>query len=81
MPQGILNPSDSTQDRSGYISIMQRPGMNVQNDGGVGKGPECKEQRHNERHKRLEALRVKLPTGSLNVYNSWSGMRGIRLGS
>jgi len=46
--------------------------MNVQNDRGVGKGPECKEQRHNERHKRLEALRVKLPTGSLNVYNSWS---------
>ena len=81
MAHGILNPSDSAQDRSGHISVMQRPGMNVQNDRGAGKSPECKEQRRNERHKRLEALRVELPTGSLTVYNSWSGMRGIRLGS
>ena len=55
--------------------------MNVQNDRGADKGPECKDQRRNERHKRLEALRVELPTGSLNVHNSWSGMRGIRLRS
>ena len=55
--------------------------MNVQNDRGAGEGPECKEHRRNQRHKRLEALRVELPTGSLTVYNSWSGMRGIRLGS